>query len=76
MATNMFHIPMRRHLKTRFPALNTRRLAEPFATDTWFSKTKSIEGYTCAQLFVGMESGIGNSQKHLTKEFFGLQTRH
>jgi hypothetical protein len=29
---------------------------EPWATDTWFSKTTSYEGYNCAQIFVGQNS--------------------
>ena len=29
---------------------------EPFATDTWFSKVTSFEGYNCCQLFVGEKS--------------------
>lgn len=47
---------MRMHFKSRFPALNVRRLRETFATDTFFSSDKALGGYTCAQLYVGKTS--------------------
>jgi hypothetical protein len=47
---------MRRHLKSRFQMLRHKRLNEVIATDTYFSSTKSIEGFYCAQVFVGMTS--------------------
>jgi len=36
--------------------LRHKRLNEVIATDTYFSSTKSIEGYYCAQVFFGMAS--------------------
>jgi hypothetical protein len=48
--------PLRRHIKSRNPALNRRRLQESFATDTLFSSHPAIGGYTCAQLFCGLKS--------------------
>jgi hypothetical protein len=47
---------MRRHLKCRFQMLRHKRLNEVIATDTYFSSTKSIEGFYCAQVFFGMTS--------------------
>jgi hypothetical protein len=47
---------MRRHLKSRFQMLRHKRLNEVIATDTYFAKEKSIEGYHCAQVFFGMTS--------------------
>jgi hypothetical protein len=47
---------MRRHLKSRFQMLRYKRLNEVIATDTYFSSTKSIEGFYCAQVFFGMTS--------------------
>ena len=49
-------LPLRRHIKARFPQLKYKRLTETYCTDTLFASTKSLEGYTCAQLFVGKES--------------------
>jgi hypothetical protein len=49
-------IPLRRHFKSRFPYLNRTRLSEIVATDTFFSHTKAYGGYTCAQLFIGLDS--------------------
>ena len=43
-------------LSRRFPTndrmLRYRRLNSHFFTDTFFSKTKSLQGFNCAQLFV------------------------
>jgi transposase InsO family protein len=47
---------MNRHFKSRFPILNRHRLHETFCTDTWFSSTTAIHGYTCAQIFYGTTS--------------------
>ena len=49
-------LPQRRHFKSRFPALNVRRLDEIFATDTLFASCKAHDGSKCAQLFVGKSS--------------------
>ena len=47
---------MHRHFKSRFPILNRHRLHETFCTDTWFSSTTAIHGYTCVQIFYGTTS--------------------
>ena len=49
---------MREHYKSRFPALNVKRLNETVAMDTFFASVKAIGGYTCCQLFVGKKSHI------------------
>ena len=56
LAKSTVHYPMRRHLKSRFQMLRHKRLNEVIATDTYFSSTKSIEGFYCAQVFFGMTS--------------------
>ena len=56
LAKAVINSPMRRHLKSRFLMLRHKRLNEVIATDTYFSSTKSIEGYWCAQVFVGLTS--------------------
>ena len=43
-AKNVLRLPMRQHFKSRFPSLNVRRLREPYATDTFFSSERSIDG--------------------------------
>ena len=65
-ATNVMRLPMRRHFKSRFPALRVRRLDEDVATDTFFSNTKALDGSTCAQLFVGRRS--------MLTDIFGMKT--
>ena len=45
-------LPQRRHFKSRFPALNVRRLDEIFATNTLYESFKAHYGSKCAQLFV------------------------
>ena len=55
-ATNIVSYPLKRHFKSRFPALNVRRINEPVATDTFFSTIPAIGGATCAQIFVGLIS--------------------
>jgi hypothetical protein len=47
---------MQCHLKSRFQMLRYKRLNEVIATDTYFSSTKSIEGFYCAKVFFGMTS--------------------
>jgi hypothetical protein len=47
---------MRHHLESRFQKLRHKRLNEVIATDTYFANEKSIEGYHCVQVFVGMTS--------------------
>ena len=47
---------MRMHYKSLFSMLRQRRLNETQATDTYFSSHRSIEGYTCAQVYYGLKS--------------------
>ena len=48
---------LKKHFKSRFPALNVPRRNEPVATDTIYSDTPAIgNGATKAQLFVGRNS--------------------
>ena len=49
-------LPLQSHTKSRNPLLNTPRLNESYATDTWFSGAQSYEGYSCCQLFAGINS--------------------
>ena len=51
-----FSPPLKRHYKSRFPALNKPRLREMFCTDTWFGSTPAMGGFTCAQLYYGVKS--------------------
>lgn len=55
-AMTTYEGPMKRHFKSRFPSLNKPRLREMYATDTWFSSTPALGGYTCAQLYYGVMS--------------------
>jgi hypothetical protein len=50
------HYIMRSHLKSPFQMSRHKRGNEVIATDTFFSSVKSIEGYYCAQIFVGLTS--------------------
>ena len=56
LAKAVINTPLRRHLKSRFLMLRHPRLNEVIATDTYFANTRSIEGYWCAQVFVGLTS--------------------
>ncbi|MGH7973894.1 MAG: hypothetical protein ACREBR_00110, partial [bacterium] len=53
-------IPLRRHIKARLPHMGLVRINEKISMDTVYpSKTitmKDYNGFTCAQIFVGMES--------------------
>ena len=52
---------MKRHLKSRNPALNVPRRHEPVAKDTVYSDTRAIDsGVKMAQLFVGKASFISD----------------
>ena len=53
---NVLRLPMRRHFKSRFPALRVRRINEVVATDTFFANEKAHDGSTMAQLYVGKTS--------------------
>ena len=51
---NMYHLPLRKHFKSRFPGANVGRRNEPVAMDTYFSDTPAIGGAVkMAQIFVG-----------------------
>ena len=53
---------MRKHFKTRFPALNLCQQNEPVATDTIFSNIPAIcTGHMAAQIFVGCNSLLGDA---------------
>ena len=56
LAKAVVNTPLRRHLKSRFLMLRHPRLNEVVATDTYFASTRSIEGYHCSQVFVGLTS--------------------
>ena len=54
--------PMRRHLRTRFPAANVARRNEAVATDTVYSDTPAVDnGSTYAQVFIGRESNVADA---------------
>ena len=49
--------PMKKHLKSRNPALNIPRRHEPVASDTVFSDTPAVDsGVKQAQVFVGRDT--------------------
>ena len=64
--------PMRRHLKSRSPALNVPCRHEAVAIDTVYSDTPAVDsGVKQAQLFVGKDSVVSDiypmrSSKHLS----------
>jgi hypothetical protein len=54
--------PLRKHCKSHFPDLNVHQRNENVATDTIFLDTPAVDnGSTCAQIFVGTESLVSNS---------------
>ena len=58
---------LKKHYKSRFPALNVKRRNEAVATDTVFSDVPAIcNGSKCAQIFVGRDS--------LVTDAFGMMT--
>ena len=67
--------PMRKHLKSRNPALNIPRRHEPVATDTVFSDTPAVDsGVKQAQGFVGRDTLVADaypmkSGKHFTCQY-------
>ena len=66
-AKNILHLPLRKHFKSRFPALNVHRRREPVATDTVYSDTPAIDdGSTTAQIFVGRDT--------LVVDVYGMKT--
>ena len=57
---NMF--PMKKHLKSRNPALNIPRRYEPVATDTVFSDTLAVDSAVKqAQVFVGRDALVADA---------------
>ena len=53
--------PMKRHLKSREPAVNVPRIHEPVATGTIFSDTPAVDsGVKQAQVFVGRDSLVAD----------------
>ena len=58
--TNTF--PMKKHLKSRNPALNIPRKHEAVATDTVFSDTPAVDsGVKQAQVFVGRDTLVADA---------------
>ena len=54
--------PMKKHLKSRNPALNIPRRHEPVATDTVFSDTPGVDsGVKQAQVFVGRDTLVADA---------------
>ena len=54
--------PMKKHLKSRNPALNIPRRHEPVATDTVFSDTPAVDsGVKQAQVFVGRDTLVADA---------------
>ena len=51
---------MQKHWKPQFLFLNVHRLHKPVATDTFFANCRAIGGYTCAQVFYGVQSEMIN----------------
>ena len=61
MGSSPGFLPMKRHLKSRNPALNVPRRHEPVATDTIFSDTPAVDsGVKQAQVFVGRDSLVAD----------------
>ena len=55
-------IPMKRHLKSRNPALNVPRRHKAVATDTVFSDTPAVDsGVKQAQVFVGRDTLVADA---------------
>ena len=56
-----YHLPHKKHLMSRNPALNVPRRHEAVATDTVYSDTRAIDsGVKMAQVFVGKESLVSD----------------
>jgi len=43
--------PLRRHIKSRFPHLQVRRLHDDASSDSWFASVPSVRGFTGGQIF-------------------------
>jgi hypothetical protein len=60
-AREVYHAPLRKHFKSRFPALNVHCRNKAVATDTIWSDTPAVDnGAKFAQLFVGRCSMVTN----------------
>jgi len=46
------------HFQMHIPELKMRRISDRCFTDTFFSSLKSIQGYTCFQLYAFKKSGL------------------
>jgi hypothetical protein len=77
-AREVYHAPLRKHFKSRFPALNVHRRNEPVATDTIWSDTPAVDnGAKFAQLFVGRRSLVTDAYPMKTdKEFVNTLEDH
>jgi transposase InsO family protein len=69
-AKNTVRLPLRQHYKSRWPALNVRRLRETVATDTFFSSDRAMEGHTIAQIFGGKKSYLTTVYSMLSEDGF------
>ena len=58
LAKATINFPLKRHIRSCFQQLRRPRLNEIVATDTQFASVKSIEGYTCSQMFYGCTSNL------------------
>ena len=57
--------PQQKHIKSRFPVLNKKRLHEPVSTDRFFANTADVtNGFTCANVFYGMDTTCINVYGH------------
>ncbi|EEC42961.1 predicted protein [Phaeodactylum tricornutum CCAP 1055/1] len=77
-AREVYNAPLRKHFKSRFPALNVHRRNEPVATDTIWSDTPAVDnGAKFAQLFVGRRSLVTDAYPMKTdKEFVNTLEDH
>ena len=58
------YFPMRKHLKSRNPALNVPRRHEPVATDTIFSDTPAVDsGVEQAHVFIVRNTLVADAKK-------------
>ena len=60
--------PLTRRYRTDLVQLHHRRLNVTFYTDTFFSKTKSLKGYTCCQIFTDGKGFIHSIPMRSKKE--------
>ena len=63
--------PMRKHFKSRNPALNIPRRHDPVATDNVFSDTPGVDsGVKHAQMFVGRDSLVADAYPMKSRKQF------